>query len=243
MFYKIDVLKTFAKFTGKLLRCRLLVNKVLGWRPATLLKKRRQHRSFPVNFAKLLTTPSLPNTAGQLFLNNGKMITARQFVLPKGSALRWILPIIYTVGKWLVNTFWLILLVIFRSYFKMSNCTHSSQRPFGLHRPSHCVKSPYSEIFLSAFSRIRTEYGEIRSISTCSVRMRENTDQNNSEYGHFLRSVYHILDHINLISTILTSAREVLRSWFWVDRALSRNLGQHSKLAKKDTWKKDTCFA
>ena len=113
MFYKIDVLKTFAKFTGKLLRCRLLVNKVLGWRPATLLKKRRQHRSFPVNFAKLLTTPSLPNTAGQLFLNNGKMITARQFVLPKGSALRWILPIIYTVGKWLVNTFWLI----FWSYF------------------------------------------------------------------------------------------------------------------------------
>ena len=27
------------------------------------------------------------------------------------------------------------------------------------------------------------------SISPYSVRMRENTDQNNSEYGHFLRSI------------------------------------------------------
>ena len=40
-------------------------------------------------------------------------------------------------------------------------------------------KYPYSELFWSAFSRIRTEY---------SVEMRENTDQNNSEYGHFSRS-------------------------------------------------------
>ena len=37
-----------------------------------------------------------------------------------------------------------------------------------------------------AFSRIRTEYGEIRIIYPHSVRLRENTDQNNSEYGHVL---------------------------------------------------------
>ena len=49
-------------------------------------------------------------------------------------------------------------------------------------------KGPYSELFWFAFSRIRTEYGEIRSISPYSVRMRENADQNNSEYGQFLRS-------------------------------------------------------
>ena len=48
---------------------------------------------------------------------------------------------------------------------------------------------PYSELFWSAFSRIRTEYGEIRSISSNSVQMWENADQNNSEYGYFLRSV------------------------------------------------------
>ena len=47
----------------------------------------------------------------------------------------------------------------------------------------------YSGLFWSSFSRIRTEYGEILCISTNSVRMRENTDQNNSEYEHFLRSV------------------------------------------------------
>ena len=48
-------------------------------------------------------------------------------------------------------------------------------------------KCRYSELFWPAFSRIRTKYGEIRSISMYSVRMQENTDQSNSEYGHFLR--------------------------------------------------------
>ena len=181
MFYKIDVLKTFAKFTGKLLCCRLLVNKVLGWRPATLLKKRRQHRSFPVNFAKLLTTPSLPNTAGQLFLNNGKMITEWQFVLPKGSSLRWILPIIYIVGKWLVNTFWLILLVIFRSYFKMSNCTHPSQRPFDLLFTAWRVRiQRYSGLYFPAFGLNTERYGvSLRAQFECAkirTRITPNTD-------------------------------------------------------------------
>ena len=47
-------------------------------------------------------------------------------------------------------------------------------------------KCPYSELFWSAFSRIWTEYGEVLRISPYSVRMRENADQNNSKYGHFL---------------------------------------------------------
>ena len=45
-------------------------------------------------------------------------------------------------------------------------------------------KCPHGELFC-----LRTEYGVTRSISPCSFRMRENTDQNNSEYGRFLRSV------------------------------------------------------
>ena len=49
-------------------------------------------------------------------------------------------------------------------------------------------KCPYSELFWSAFCHIRTEYGEILRISPYSVRMRENADQNNSKYEHFLRS-------------------------------------------------------
>ena len=39
---------------------------------------------------------------------------------------------------------------------------------------------PYSELYWSAFSRIWTEY---------LVRMRENADQNNSDYEHFSSSV------------------------------------------------------
>ena len=49
-------------------------------------------------------------------------------------------------------------------------------------------KCPYSKLFWSIFSRIRTEYEEILRLSPYSARMRENMDQNNSEYGQFLRS-------------------------------------------------------
>ena len=49
-------------------------------------------------------------------------------------------------------------------------------------------KWSYSELFWFVFSRIRTEYEEIRIISSYSVQMRKITDQNNSEYGHFSRS-------------------------------------------------------
>ena len=46
---------------------------------------------------------------------------------------------------------------------------------------NHCVKSVrIRSFFWSIFSRIRTEFGEIRSISPYSVRMRENTDQKKS---------------------------------------------------------------
>ena len=46
-------------------------------------------------------------------------------------------------------------------------------------------KCPYSELFWSAFSHIRTEYGEILCISPYSVQMPENADQNNSEMDTF----------------------------------------------------------
>ena len=52
-----------------------------------------------------------------------------------------------------------------------------------------CKKCPYLELLWSVFSHIRTEYGEILRISPYSIWMRENTDQNNSEYVHFSRSV------------------------------------------------------
>ena len=59
------VLRNFAKFTGKQHQCQnLILNKVAGLSPATLLKKRLWHRCFPVNFAKFLRMPFLQNTSG-----------------------------------------------------------------------------------------------------------------------------------------------------------------------------------
>ena len=36
---------------------------------------------------------------------------------------------------------------------------------------------------------IRTEYGELRSISPYLIQISENTEQKKSEYGHFSRSM------------------------------------------------------
>ena len=46
-------------------------------------------------------------------------------------------------------------------------------------------KWPYLEFFWSAFSWIRTKYGNLQSKSPYSVRMRANADQKNSEYEYF----------------------------------------------------------
>ena len=45
---------------------------------------------------------------------------------------------------------------------------------------------------LRRFSKVFSEYllRDVSSISPYSVQMRENADQNNSEYGHFLRNVF-----------------------------------------------------
>ena len=62
--YKKSVLKNFAKFRGKHLCRSLFFNKVVGLRPATLLKMRLWHKYFPVTFAR---TPFLKNTSGGCF--------------------------------------------------------------------------------------------------------------------------------------------------------------------------------
>ena len=49
-------------------------------------------------------------------------------------------------------------------------------------------KCPCSELFWSSFSRIRTEYGET------PVQIHKTADQNNSEYGQFLRQARLIED-------------------------------------------------
>ena len=51
-------------------------------------------------------------------------------------------------------------------------------------------KCPYSVFSWSIFSRVSTKYREILCISPYSLQMRENTDQKNTEYGHFSSGVF-----------------------------------------------------
>ena len=57
----------FVKLTGIHLLRSLFFNKIASLKPATLLKKRLQHKCFLLNFAKILRTPLLENTSGQTF--------------------------------------------------------------------------------------------------------------------------------------------------------------------------------
>ena len=51
-FWKKDILENFANSTGKHQCQSLFFNKVEALSPVTLLKKRLQHRCFPMDFAK-----------------------------------------------------------------------------------------------------------------------------------------------------------------------------------------------
>ena len=79
---------------------------------------------------------------------------------------------------------------------------------------------PYSEFFRSVFFRIRTEYGEIMSISPHSVRMRENTNQKNSEYEHFLRSRLLRRVSMMLAGLIWSTLFEIALAWTKCERKL-----------------------
>ena len=69
-------------------------------------------------------------------------------------------------------------------------------------------KCPYLEFFWSVFSRIRTEYGKVLRISLHSVRIREYTDQKNSEFIRyyllllFIINLFYIGNHLNIFYKI-----------------------------------------
>ena len=75
-----------------------------------------------------------------------------------------------------------------RGILKFSQKKKASEQPKAVRE-----KCPYSEFFWSVSSGIWIEYGETLRISPYSVRMRENTDLKNSEYGHFSRSEIWVL--------------------------------------------------
>ena len=80
------------------------------------------------------------------------------------------------------HPWWLLLsFTSYLSHIQISSLWNYSQRK----------QCPHSELFWCIFSRIRSEEGEILRISLYSVRMRENSHQNNTEYGHLLLSDCH----------------------------------------------------
>ena len=68
-------------------------------------------------------------------------------------------------------------------------------------------KCPYSELFWSAFFRIWTQYREILSISSYSVRMRENVDWNNTEYRHSSRNGTFLFALVQLLAAYIAQFR------------------------------------
>ena len=64
-----DVLIDFAIFIGKKPVLESLLNKDVGLQACNFIKKRLQHRYFPVNIAKFLRTRILRNICERLLLN------------------------------------------------------------------------------------------------------------------------------------------------------------------------------
>ena len=72
-FYKKDILKSFAKLTGKQIYLVVFFDKVAGLEAANLSKKRLSYKCFLVKFAKVLRKPILHNTFRRLLLSTSRI--------------------------------------------------------------------------------------------------------------------------------------------------------------------------
>ena len=98
----------------------------------------------------------------------------------------------------------------------------------------HRVKSAHIRSYSGPhFSLIWTEQGKILRISPYSVGMWENADQNNSEYGHFLRSDG--IQMLNVNYPKIFCFEQMLRSEYvnyWSYSSFFPNLSNNSKNEK-----------
>ena len=86
IFFKIGVFKNFTIFTEKRLCWNLFLIKlcqVADLKACNLIKKRLQHRCFPLNIDKFLKTAFLQNTSDGCFLFNRDLL--REFGIPISS--------------------------------------------------------------------------------------------------------------------------------------------------------------
>ena len=86
-------------------------------------------------------------------------------------------------------------------------------------------KCTYLELFWSAFSRIRIEYGEILRISLYLVRMRKNADQKSFEYGQFSRSVSSQCSNYILPENVRKPWKHKKLEVFWHSHGVYWNIG------------------
>ena len=97
----------------------------------------------------------------------------------------------------------------------------------------HCVKSvQIRSFFWSVFSRMRTEYGEIRSISLYSVRMRANTEQKKLRIWTYFTQWY-ALQNICFLSVAKILKKYVWSSSYLVEVFFKENSHPHGKFTEK----------
>ena len=109
-------------------------------------------------------------------------------------------PTFFTLTKNLTRFFSPTKCFCLTVFTQKKDSTFYGKKCFEIQLGRHSDSSKYEIISLnwkpittwkvSVFSRIWTAYWEIRSISRYSVRMWENTDQKNSDNGHFSGSVF-----------------------------------------------------
>ena len=75
MFFKIGVLKKLRIFHKKISVLESLLNKVVHLRTCNVIKKKLQHRFFPVKFSKLLRTPCFTEHLQWLLLEGYHFMT------------------------------------------------------------------------------------------------------------------------------------------------------------------------
>ena len=91
-----DILQigVLTKFIGKLQCWILFFNKVAGRKPETILKKRLQHKYFPLNFAKILRIPFFhrtPRVTASWYLHFYQTLTSN----PRENGNKWMTQICY----------------------------------------------------------------------------------------------------------------------------------------------------
>ena len=80
------VLRNFAIFTGKQLWCDLFFNRVADLQASNCIKKRLQHRCFPVNICEIFRTPFLQNASGGCFCRQNRSKETKRYSKKRYSA-------------------------------------------------------------------------------------------------------------------------------------------------------------